>query len=440
MAWAHAADSQDAWWTHFRDPLLTSAIEAAMANNPDLAAAEFRRKQAVAGVFQQASGSLPQVSLAASSNWSPTESLGFGFGVDLSGAGGDPSGDDDTPKSYSTGQAQLQATWNVDLFGQNGSLVHAADREAKAALSDLMAQELSIASRVSEAYWDAVVAERFLSLAEEQLDAQASLLEALTLRYGDSDVGALDVLQQRQQVASAKVQIPQRRIQVRMAKQKLAVLLGQTPDSDVTLAAELPPAPQPIDSANLNAAIEHRPDLVASYRRLQAAKSRHWSAWASALPQVGVSAQTGMQFFDQEEWTSQKTWGVGTSVTMPLFSGGRSYGSIRRARLGVREAEARLQGARLNAAQQAQTAWARDVEQQSLLDALAEQHEAADQAWLLAREQVVQGVAPYLNAQAALSRKQQAELSLLQGHREALSARIALIQSLGGISPQEETP
>ena len=108
--------------------------------------------------------------------------------------------------------------------------------------------------------------------------------------------------------------------------------------------------------------------------------------------------------------------------------------------VGKDEVPALKEGRHLGAAQQSQGAWVRDSEQQELLRALRTQHEAADQAWSLAREQVVQGVLPYLNAQAILSRKQQAELALLQGQRDALSARITLIQSLGGLSPQEDSP
>ena len=427
---AHAAEE---WWSAFDDPLLSEAIETALNSNVDLATARALQKRSGAAVFQQASGNLPQVSIGVNSNWSPTESLGFGIGYTMPGAV-------ELPKTFMSGQANLQASWNVDLFGQNASLVYAADRDAKAALHDVQTQELNVAIQVTEAYWDAVVADRFLALAEDQVKVQEGLLEALTLRYSDSDVGALDVLQQRQQVASVKVQVPQRRIQRRVSKQRLAVLLGLEPDAAVNVASQLPASPEPLGSAAFDAALMQRPDILAADRRVQSAKSRQWSAWASALPQVGVSAQTGFQFRDMGDLDAQRVWGAGTTLTIPLFSGGRTYGGIRGARAGVMEAEARLRSAKLNAAQQSQGAWVRDSEQQALLQALSAQYEAAEQAWSLAREQVVQGTLPYLNAQAVLTRKQQAELALLQGQRDAFSARITLIQSLGGLSPREGSP
>ena len=429
-AWAQ--DNTE-WWGVFQDPLLSEAVESALSDNLDLTAAKARGKQANAAVFQQATGSLPQVSLSASSNLAPTDSLGFGMGVELPGTS-------DGPKTYTSGTARLNASWNVDLFGQNGALVYAADREFKAVKADILNQQLGVAARVTETYWDAVVAQRFLSLAEEQVAAQEGLLESLTLQYSGSSVGALQVLQQRQQVASAKVQIPQRRIQLRIAQQALAVLLGRAPTEVIPVGTGLPSAPQSVSERGLEDAVQKRPDVLAAEKRLQAAKSRQWSAWASALPQVGVTAQTGVQFFDRDSWSSQNVWGAGATVSLPIFTGGRTYGGIRRARGGVLEAVARLHATELSAAQQAQGAWIRDSEQQGLLEAYGEQLQAANQAWTLAREQVLLGLTPYLNAQTVLARKQQAEIAALQGHRDALSARIALIQSLGGVAPQEEVP
>ena len=119
-------------------------------------------------------------------------------------------------------------------------------------------------------------------------------------------------------------------------------------------------------------------------------------------------------------------------MTLPIFSGGRTYGGIRQARAVVMESEARYRSAELSALQRAEGARVRDREQGSLVDALESQREAADQAWELARERVLNGLTPYLNAQTTLSRKQQAELALLQGQRDALAARIEWMDSIGG--------
>jgi outer membrane protein TolC len=423
----------EAWWTDFGDPLLTEAVETSLSNNPDLSVARARQRVVAAAVFQQATGSLPQLQLAAQSSWSPTESLGFGFGLTLPAEAS-------APKTYSSGQALLQAHWMLDLFGQNSALIVAAKRDATAALDDVRAQELSVASRVVEAYWDALVSERYLVLAQEQLSAQSSLLEALTLRFGDTDVGALDVLQQRQQVASAKVQIPRRRIQNRVALQRLAVLLGHPASTAVALTTTLPDMPHPLSEIEMSAALSRRPELLAAAKRVKSAKNRQWSAWATGLPTVAVSAQTGVQFFDNGDFQKQQTWGAGTTLTIPLFSGGRVYGGVRRARAAVMEAEATLRSLRLSAEQQVTASYLSDVEQTALLAALKEQREAAHQAWVLARDQTVQGTSPYLNVQLALSRLQQAQLALLQGRREALSSRVQLIQNLGGHHPAKETP
>ena len=274
----------------------------------------------------------------------------------------------------------------------------------------------------------------------EQLTTQQELLEILDLRFAATEVSALDVLQQRQQVASARVQIPQRRLQLQQAEQRLAVLLGYPPSESIDVRATLPAVPKMVSESDVIEAVQRRPDIQALQRRVQAAKARQWSAWASALPQVGVTARTGVQFFDQSEFSSQSVWGAGATVTVPLFTGGRTYGSVRRARAGVLEAEARLNSATLNATDQVLLAYARDREQIELLSAYTTQLDAAQNAWDLAKDHVRSGLTTYLNAQVILVRLQQAQIAHLLGQREALAARVALIISLGGTTPLEENP
>lgn len=424
--------STSTWWSSFEDPKLEACIERAIEQNQDLNALRAQGKQASALVFQQATGSLPQVALSANANLSPTESLGFGMGFQIPQS-------EETPKSFSTGQAALNVTMNVDLFGQNGSLIYAADRDARAMSAEIQNQTHRITGAVAGAYWDVIVSQQSLALAEAQLKTQVELLDILNLRFAATEVSALDVLQQKQQVASARVQIPQRRLQVQQAEQRLAVLLGYPPSETIDIADMLPKVRSTVSETEVVASIRQRPDIQAMTRRVQAAKARQWSAWASALPQVGVSARTGVQFFDQAEFNSQSIWGAGATVTLPLFSGGRTYGAIRRARAGVLEAEARLNSAELNARDQVLMAYARDREQTELLRAYESQFEAAQNAWDLAKDHVSKGLTTYLNAQIILVRLQQAEISYLLGQREALAARVALIQSLGGTTPLEET-
>lgn len=414
------------WWRQLKDPALQNILDQAFRANPDLEAVRALKKQAVGRTFQQASGSLPNISASYGSSWAPTDTLGFGFGL------GDIPGSGEQSEVYASGQASVNLNWNVDVFGQNISMIRASQRDAQAIGSDVYGQQTRLALLVVGTYLDAVTAKIRLGRLETQLKTQEDLLEALTLRYAGSEVGALDVLQQRQAVANQRVQIPNARLAYQSMVQQLAVLMGKVPSKPVAVAEELPTLPVVPSEVDVALLVADRPELSAARRRLQAAKNRHWSAWAGALPQFGVTGQIGEQFFDAGERSTTQFWNVGGTVTLPIFSGGRTYGGIRQARAVVMESEARYRSAELSALQRAEGARVRDREQGSLVDALESQREAADQAWELARERVLNGLTPYLNAQTTLSRKQQAELALLQGQRDALAARIEWMDSIGG--------
>ncbi len=428
------------WWPGFGDPGLDALMGTALGDNADLAAAWARVDQARARRLQAGSALLPQLSADLSISASPDDALGFGF---------IPSGltDGSTPtvyndySAYFIGSAYLRASWNLDIWGRAALGTRAGALDALATEGDTQAQRIAVAEAVAGAWYDVVAGRQRLALVSEQLRLSEELLELLELRFEGGEATALDVLQQRQQLAGARLQLPAARAGLEGAIQRLAALTGQTPQAlleglpDTAALPELPPPPATGTPADL---LESRPDLRAASAAARAARDRRLSAALGYLPSLGLSAQVGYQGLDDtstdttEGWDTIDSWTVGATLSLPLFTGGRTTAALSEARAGELAALETLRSAILGAVQQVEGALSQDAALGEQRAAWEAQAEAARQSFEESRSRYIEGLTSYLTVLNALNVAQAAELNALQAHRDQLTARIALHSALGG--------
>src|ERR1700722_11354770 len=117
------------WWRQFGDPVLTALVEKALASNTDIGKAVGRVREA------RADARIARAALL------PTLNAGF----DNAGRSQivSPFG---TPLQLSTGQVEIEAAWEVDLFGQLADQRAAARDAYLASAAARDATRLSVAS------------------------------------------------------------------------------------------------------------------------------------------------------------------------------------------------------------------------------------------------------------------------------------------------------
>ncbi len=458
------------WWQEIGGPELRAWVEEAIRANADLTVARDRIASADAAQFQALTALLPSFSLDTNLNATPA-SLRF-----ASFTGGTA---DEIKGLYYLASSTFNASIELDITGRNALGVAAAghDEEAVAADADQVAQAL--ASRVAGAWLDATLAGERLALLDRLVQHNRDLLAVVELRFGRAEATGLDVLQQRQQILALEAQRPLVQAQRAVALQSLGLLLGRPADqAPAESAAALPdlgaspamPSPSDIDRS--------RADLRAASLRLTSAHQRRVAAERSFLPTLRLTANAGWSFtnnkgaeafsggaslseqlaplvdviqqFDptftgfEDTGTTRPTgfqswftWGFGGQLSIPIFNGGRSVAQLRQARAAESTAAHTLTGARLAAWAAVETASANDQQQQLRQAAIADQVAAAQQTWELARQRYGEGIGDYLSVLTSLSTWQNAEITALQAHRDALAARIQLHDALGGTWNQD---
>jgi NodT family efflux transporter outer membrane factor (OMF) lipoprotein len=414
-----AADAP--WWTAIDDPGLHEIMDRTIGGNLDLQSAWLRVTQADARANQVRAGLLPAVSFDASGALVPISALGFGSGFA-------------TPtdaNTYQTGSAMFSARVPLDVFGRQTKTWQASRHDVLAQQGNAQAQALALTTQAGESWYDLVAATARLAMVREQLRVSNELLELVELRYQSGDGNALEVLQQRQQLAVRQTLLPSARIGVRTAEQRLSVLVGErlTQVQLPTVPSSLPvlgPSPPTADLA------QNRPDLRAATATVDGYTALRQSSLRSALPVLAVSGAAGWQFYRIDELDTLATWQVGASVSVPLFGGLGAWNGYQEARANQAAAVMAYRSAWLIAEQEVAQARVIETERGETLVAVRARVEAAELLYTESRSRYLQGLSDYLTVLNALDSRQQAQLDLLQAQRDIVSARIQLYDALGG--------
>lgn len=269
-----------AWWTTLNDPELSRLIDRAAAGNLDLKKAAARVREARARRGLSEAGRYPTLDASGSA----TRSRGS---ADM--------GPTATTDLFSAG---LDASWEIDLFGGVRRSVEAAEADLQVAGEDLHNTLVSLLAEVALNYLDLRTAQARLAVTETSLK---SLEESSSLAQWRAQAGlgdGLAVEQARYNLESARSQVPNLLTAIAAAKNRLAVLIGETPGA---LHAELE-KPEPLPSIPLEVAIgvpadllRQRPDVRRAERQLAAQTARIGVATAELYPKLRLSGSIGLQ-------------------------------------------------------------------------------------------------------------------------------------------------
>ena len=301
--------SREGWWELFGDARLNDLEAQLMRANPALAESEARFRQARALVRQNRAGYFPVMT----NTTSITRTLP-GANARANGPGG-------TLTEYNLGAG---VSWEADLWGRVRQSVASGTASAQAAAGDLESARLSLSAELAVDYFQLLSFDAELELFERTIDAYD---RAATLTRNQYDAGIVsrgDVEQANTQLASARAQAIDVRLQRAQLEHAIAVLMGQPPVSvslaPVPLAGRPPLVPPGLPSRML----ERRPDVAAAERRVAAANAQIGIASAAFFPAITLDGAGGFQATQLQQWLSwpMRFWSVGPALALTLFDGG----------------------------------------------------------------------------------------------------------------------
>ena len=414
-----APDPLSRWWESFQSPELNALVEEALTNSPSIQQAWARLAQAEAIAARVGSARVPAI------------------GYEGAAASTKTSTPDITTENYSLG---LIASYELDLWGRVKSHAEAAALDRDASREQVNTAMITLASEVASR-WSAILSQRLqLDVIHNQLKANETSLELIELRFRKSLSSALDVYQQRQTVAGTASAIPLTELREILLNNELAALLGRTdlqslsiPDGALPSIDALPGIGIPAD------VLANRPDVRQAGLLL---KSADWSvsaARADRLPAIRLSASASYTSSDTANLFDDWIANLASSITGPLFEGGRRKAEVERTRAVVDERLAAYRAVVINAIREVEDALVSEQKRRDYLVALDQRLDAARLSYGESINRYRNGLIEYTTVLIQLNTLQTLERERVAAQYDLIQNRINLYRALGGTWPNEQT-
>ncbi|HEU4629588.1 MAG TPA: TolC family protein [Gemmatimonadaceae bacterium] len=468
---------------------LALSLEQAMARVADrsesvrIAAAGVTRAQ---GQLRQArSQFFPQ--LTGTVNYQRTLQSQFEAIAGSSGGGGDDDGGAEPPPADSGGEGDgigdiarifasentvtlgLQLTQNIYAGGRLAAQARASEAARRAAQIGVTSATAQAQLDVTQAYFDALLAERLVQIAESSLVQTERVFRQTRLARNVGTAAEFDMLRARVTRDNQRPAVLQARTQRDAAFLRLRQLLDIPPTRPLqlttqlesgapelvptTLAVDSLPLPARIDApvnvdallaehatslevlraalAEADTAVDERAPVLQARQNLEAQQQLLRVARGGRLP--GISLTSNYQRFaypisglpNLDEFFPN--WTVSVGLSLPLFTGGRLSGQIEAAEASVAEARAQLQQAEELAALDAELVVAQVENAAAAYAATAGTATQAERAYQIAEVRYREGISTLVELDDSRLLLQQALANRAQAARDLNVARARLV-------------
>jgi multidrug efflux system outer membrane protein len=416
-----ATEPAEAFWRGFKDGELDTLVAEALQANSDVRIAQARVLEARALARLAGAADLPAVGAVASA-----------------GRGRAPDGNGGSSTGNSVG-AGLEASWELDLFGRRGDEKAAAQADLRASEAQVQATRLAVAGEVARSYFELRGLQERLRVAQESLMTQREALKLVQARQDAGRGTALDTERARALVLGTEATLPALELQGVLARQRIAVLLGQAPSAlDTRLAAAR--ALPGLDAIPLAAVgsperlLQRRPDLIVAEQQAAAAAARVGEAHKSRFPRLTLSGAIGVnagRIADLGD-SASFVYNLGAQLAYALIDGGAASARVDAAQARNEAALAAYDKAVLLALEDAEGALAGYTRTAQQAQALFGAAQAADKAAEIARGRFGAGVSDFLAVLDAERERLAARDRLAQAQTAAAVSVVSVYKALGG--------
>ena len=393
------------------------ALERALSSNEGLKVAQERVVETQGRVQESKANFLPQVNLGY--NYTPTQR----FPVIKIPAG--VFGPEE--QTFQAGFAQrnmLQLFVNQPIYtgGRLNSAYGITTASLDASKLELDRTRQEIEYRVVETFYAALMNERGVAVADEQIRMTEKQLELARARFEAGTVARLDVLQAEVELANARARRIQARAQVDTAMQALRTVLALPQTQVLKLEGSLDEPVPDRPREELDQRLPQRPDLLAFTARREMAEYASNLADSEWKPSL---AFTGNMQYQQDELGSlfgrdNQSYAFGVQLNVPLFAAPGAAARRSVAQSQMRQAEHGLRYATDNARLELESAW-------TALEASAEVVATQQKALELARESVAIAQVSYENGVITSAELNDTQVRLLQTEWLLMQAKYARI-------------
>jgi NodT family efflux transporter outer membrane factor (OMF) lipoprotein len=272
------------FWAAFRSPELASLIRRGEDGSLDIAVAIARidqaaavRDQAVAGLLPSGSGSATHT---AERDSAATAGLPAGYTLP-------------TTQVYQLG---LSASYEIDFWGKNATLLRSSDNALRASRFDAETVKLTVTARIAILYLSAVALNDQIAIARRNIKLTQRVADGIRQRVDAGSATTTDQARQDTLMLQQQAVVPRLLRALAETEVQIAILLGDPPGRLRIHGGSLDRLALPVVGAGIPTdLLRRRPDIAAAEARLLAAADNVTAARAAMLPSLTLTGAVGQQ-------------------------------------------------------------------------------------------------------------------------------------------------
>lgn len=405
------------WWSVYHDATLSSLLSQVSINNQNVAnyAAQYRQAQAL--VSQSRAELFP--------------SVGYDSSVTRSGSHATTTNQRTTSTSH---QAELSASWELDLWGKLRRTLEENRASAQASAAELANITLSAQSELAQDYFQLRIMDQKIALYQQSIDAYQRYLVVIENKYQAGSESRATLAQAQMQLESARASAQDYQWQRAQVEHAIALLVGKAPADFNLPVAKLDATLPDVPSALPTQLLQRRPDIAYAERNVAAANAAVGVAIAGYFPDLTLSASGGVSSSTLHNLFSlpNRVWSLGPELSGTLLDFGATASQVEQARASYDASVASYRQTVLEALQEVEDEL---VELNMLQGEIASQQRAtaaAQESARVTRNQYEAGMIDYLDVATTENSSLSEQQSLLSLQSTQWVSSVALIAALGG--------
>ena len=407
--------SKGTWWAVYHDPELDRLLRQVSISNQNVANYAALYRQANALVSGSQADLMPTVGYDASTTRSSSHSSGG-------------------RTTSNTHQAELSASWELDLWGKLRRTVEENRASAEASAAELNNVTLSAQSELAQDYFQLRVMDEKIALSQRSIAAYERYLTVINNKYQVGSESRATQAQAQMQLESARASMQDYQWQRAQLEHAIALLLGLAPAQFSLPVAKLNATLPAIPSAMPAQLLQRRPDIAEAERNVAAANAAVGVAIAGYYPDLSLSASGGVSASSLQNLLSlpNRVWSLGPSLSGTLLDFGATSSEVEQARAAY---DAKVASYRQTVLEGLQEVEDYLVELNTLQGEVASQQRAAAAAQTSAsvtRNQYDAGMIDYLDVATTENSSLTEQQSLLSLQSTQWTTSVKLIAALGG--------
>jgi len=335
----------------------------------------------------------------------------------------------------------ISVSQNLFNAGRVSALTAAANAGRRSADIELTAQRAQIILDVTQAYYDADLADRLLTISEASYTQTENVFQQTQLAKNVGNISEFELLRAQVTRDNQRPLVIQRRSDREVAYLRLKQLLNLPLNQPISLTTPIDGAatlPAGIQLTGLSISDYSAPDTVTSHRAsvrqaaeaVNAQQNQLRVARAQRIPTLSLTSQYGAVAYPTSGLPTSNqfraNWTVGIATQFPIFTGGRIKGDEMVAEANLAESRVRLQQVREFAALDAQVAINALNEAAASWEASRGTAEQASRAYTIAEVRYREGISTQLELNDSRLLMEQATVNSALAARNLQVARVKL--------------